>query len=228
MSGGAGAGRLRPSSRLQAVQQPHLSGADTGLEEPGSHQRGKALLIFTSTSYLGAEKARKTSERYFGTQDEVQAHTVTRALQQQRCSRQGTSKLCRPFHSILHPQASFSSPRTSPPEDLSCFINLNYPLALRNSDSLLLPKAKVVGVEDKRPSATHRSATAACGSARLTALAGELQQCDSPAALTSAMLLPASSATGLVVMCTAWGASLESKILTAINILLISAGSVYL
>lgn len=193
------------------------------------HTREERRCSFSLAPLIwGAEKARKTSEHYFGTQDEVQAHTVTCALQQQRCSRQGTSKLCRPFHSVSHPPASFSSPRISPPEDLSCFINLNYPSALRNSDRLLLPKAKVVGVEDKRPSATHCSATAACGSTRLTVLAGELWWCDSPAALTSAMLLPASSPTGLVVMCTAWGASLESKILTAINILLISAGSVHL
>lgn len=108
------------------------------------------------------------------------------------------------------------------PEDLSCFISFNYPSALRNSDSLLLPKAKVVEVEDERPSATHSGATTVCGSARPAALAGELWRCDSPAALTCATLLPASRAIGLVVMCTAWGASLESKILTAINILFVN------
>lgn len=100
------------------------------------------------------------------------------------------------------------------PEDLSCFISFNYPSALRNSDSLLLPKAKVVEVEDERPSATHPGTTTVCGSASLAALAGELRQCDSPAALTCAI--------GLVVMCTAWGASLESKILTAINMLFVN------
>lgn len=108
------------------------------------------------------------------------------------------------------------------PEDLSCFISFNYPSALRNSDSLLLPKAKVVEVEDERPSATHPGTTTVCGSASLAALAGELRQCDSPAALTCATLLPASRAIGLVVMCTAWGASLESKILTAINMLFVN------
>lgn len=108
------------------------------------------------------------------------------------------------------------------PEDLSCFISFNYPSALRNSDSLLLPKAKVVEVEDQRPSATHPGTTTVCGSASLAALAGELWQCDSPAALTCATLLPASRAIGLVVMCTAWGASLESKILTAINMLFVN------
>jgi len=97
-----------------------------------------------------------------------------------------------PACSIQHPKDLFS-------EDLSCFIDVTCPSAPKNSDSLLLPKAKTVGVTDKRPFTIYCNATAVHGYARLTVLVCELRLRDSPAPPAHTTLIPAHSTAGWAV-----------------------------